>query len=113
MALNLDEESIGVVLLGDGQRVKQDDRVRRTGRVMSVPVGEALIGRVVNALVASGAADPAALLYISPYATTAMGEYFRDAGRHALCIYDDLSRHAQAYRWTARKIGRASCRERV
>jgi F-type H+-transporting ATPase subunit alpha len=223
MALNLDEESIGVVLLGDGQRVKQDDRVRRTGRVMSVPVGEALIGRVVNALgqpldgkgpiatfrrapiermapgvvdrqrvreslqtgvkaidalipigrgqreliigdrqtgktalaidavlnqkhtgviclynaigqkqstiaqviktleqtdamrysivIAAGAADPAALLYISPYAATAMGEYFRDRGRHALCIYDDLSRHAQAYRAMSLLLRRPPGRE--
>jgi F-type H+-transporting ATPase subunit alpha len=223
MALNLDEEFIGVVLLGQGERVKQDDPVRRTGRVVSVPVGEALIGRVVNALgqpldgkgpiatftrapiermapgvvdrarvreplqtglkaidalipigrgqreliigdrqtgktalaidtmlnqrntgviciynaigqkqstiaqviktlqqanamrysivVASGAADPAALLYISPYAATAMGEYFRDAGRHALCIYDDLSRHAQAYRAMSLLLRRPPGRE--
>ena len=223
MALNLDEDSIGVVLLGDGQRVKQDDRVRCTGRVMSVPVGEALIGRVVNALgqpldgkgpiatftrapiervgpgiadrqrvreplqtgvktldalipigrgqreliigdrqtgktalaidavinqkhtgviciynaigqkqstiaqvvktleladamrysivVASGAAEPAALLYVSPYAATAMGEYFRDRGGHVLCIYDDLSRHAQAYRGMSLLLRRPPGRE--
>jgi F-type H+-transporting ATPase subunit alpha len=223
MALNLDEDFVGVVLLGDGQRVKQDDRVRRTGRVMSVPVGEALIGRVVNALgqpldgkgpiatfvrapiermgpgiadrqrvreplqtgvksldalipigrgqreliigdrqtgktalaidtminqkntgviciynaigqkqstiaqviktleeadalrysivVAAGAADPAALLYLSPYTATTMGEFFRDAGRHALCIYDDLSRHAQAYRAMSLLLRRPPGRE--
>src|SRR5437879_13264918 len=49
-------------------------------------------------VVAAAAADPAPLLYVSPYSACAMGEYFRDSGRHALCIYDDLSKHAQAYR---------------
>src|SRR3989442_9389657 len=51
-----------------------------------------------SVVVAAPAADPAPLLYISPYSACAMGEYFRDSGRHALCIYDDLSKHAQAYR---------------
>jgi F-type H+/Na+-transporting ATPase subunit alpha len=50
MALNLEADSVGVVLLGDGRRVKEGDVVRRSGRLLSVPVGDALIGRVVNAL---------------------------------------------------------------
>jgi F-type H+/Na+-transporting ATPase subunit alpha len=62
-------------------------------------------------VVAAGAADPASLLYISPYAATAMGEYFRDAGRHALCVYDDLSRHAQAYREISLLLRRPPGRE--
>jgi F-type H+/Na+-transporting ATPase subunit alpha len=223
MALNLEEESVGVVLLGEGRRVKQDDAVRRTGRLLSVPVGEALLGRVVDALgrpldgrgpiltfdrapiermavgvvdrepvgeplqtglkaidalipigrgqreliigdrqtgktalaidavlsqrdsgviciynaigqkqstiaqvvktlerakalpysiiVAAGAADPAALLYVSPFTATTMGEYFRDSGRHVLCIYDDLSRHAQAYREMSLLLRRPPGRE--
>src|ERR1043166_3698223 len=210
IALNLEEESVGAVLLGDFTEIKEGDPVKRTGRIISVPVGDELLGRVVNALgqpidgkgpittkqfapierlapgvvdrqpvkeplqtglkaidamvpigrgqrkliigdrqtgktavaidailnqkdtgviciynaigqkqstiaqvvktledadamkysivVAAGASDPAPLLYISPYSACTMGEYFRDSGRHALCIYDDLSKHAQAYR---------------
>src|SRR5262249_15010008 len=49
-------------------------------------------------VVAASASEPAPLLYISPYSACAIGEFFRDSGRHALCIYDDLSKHAQAYR---------------
>ncbi|PYR37472.1 MAG: hypothetical protein DMF93_17975, partial [Acidobacteria bacterium] len=51
------------------------------------------------------------MLYISPYAATAMGEYFRDAGRRALCVYDDLSRHAQAYREISLLLRRPPGRE--
>src|SRR5437867_8276251 len=210
IALNLEEESVGCVLLGEFREIKEGDLVKRTGRIISVPVGEELLGRVVNALgqpidgkgpvvsqqtapierlapgvvdrqpvkeplqtglkaidamvpigrgqreliigdrqtgktavaidtilnqkdtgviciysaigqkqstvaqvvrtledadamrytivVAATASDPAPLLYISPYSACAMGEYFRDSKRHALCIYDDLSKHAQAYR---------------
>src|SRR6266700_404205 len=196
IALNLEEESVGAVLLGEFNEIKEGDQVKRTGRIISVPVGEELLGRVVNALgqpidgkgpivskqfspierletglkaidamvpigrgqreliigdrqtgktavaidailnqkdtgviciynaigqkqstiaqvvktledadamrysivVAAGASDPAPLLYISPYSACAMGEFFRDSGRHALCVYDDLSKHAQAYR---------------
>ncbi len=62
-------------------------------------------------VVAAGASDPASLLYISPCAATTMGEYFRDAGRHALCVYDDLSRHAQAYREISLLLRRPPGRE--
>jgi F-type H+/Na+-transporting ATPase subunit alpha len=223
IALNLEEDRVGVVLLGMFRHIKEGDAVRRTGRIISVPVGDALLGRVVNALgqpldgkgriatlafapierlapgvvdrqpvreplhtglkaidgmipigrgqreliigdrqtgktavaldtilnqrdtgviciysaigqkqstiaqviktleradamrytivVAASASDPASLLYISPYAATTMGEYFRDAGRHALCVYDDLSRHAQAYREISLLLRRPPGRE--
>jgi F-type H+-transporting ATPase subunit alpha len=62
-------------------------------------------------VVAAAASDPAPLLYISPYAACAMGEYFRDGGRHALCVYDDLSKHAQAYREISLLLRRPPGRE--
>jgi len=223
IALNLEEESVGAVLLGEYKEIKEGDLVKRTGRIISVPVGEEMLGRVVNALgqpidgkgpintkqfspierlapgvvdrqpvkeplqtglkaidamvpigrgqreliigdrqtgktavaidtilnqketgviciynaigqkqstiaqvvktledadamrysivVAAGASDPAPLLYISPYSACAMGEYFRDSGRHALCIYDDLSKHAQAYREISLLLRRPPGRE--
>jgi len=223
IALNLEEESVGVVLLGDYTEIKEGDTVKRTGRIISVPVGPELVGRVVNALgqpidgkgpivsklsqpieriapgvvdrnpvkeplqtglkaidamvpigrgqreliigdrqtgktavavdaiinqrgqnvvciynaigqkqstiaqvvrtleeagameftivVAAGASDPAPLLYISPYSACTMGEYFRDNGQHALCIYDDLSKHAQAYREISLLLRRPPGRE--
>jgi F-type H+-transporting ATPase subunit alpha len=223
IALNLEEESVGAVLLGEFNEIKEGDLVKRTGRIISVPVGEDLLGRVVNALgqpvdgkgpiitkqfspierlapgvvdrqpvreplqtglkaidsmvpigrgqreliigdrqtgktaiavdtiinqkdkdvvciycavgqkqstiaqvvrtleeadalrysiiVAAAAADPAPLLYISPYSACAMGEFFRDSGRHALCIYDDLSKHAQAYREISLLLRRPPGRE--
>jgi F-type H+/Na+-transporting ATPase subunit alpha len=223
IALNLEEESVGAVLLGDYTEIKEGDTVKRTNRIISVPVGEELVGRVVNALgqpidgkgpiasrqfseierlapgvvdrspvkepmqtglkaidamvpigrgqreliigdrqtgktavavdaiinqkgqdviciysaigqkqstiaqvvrtleeagameytivVAAGASDPAPLLYISPYSACTMGEFFRDNGRHALCIYDDLSKHAQAYREISLLLRRPPGRE--
>ena len=223
IALNLEEDSVGVVLLGETTKIKEGDTVRRTGRIISVPVGDEMLGRVVNGLgqsidgkgpittsqhapiekiapgvvdrqpvkeplqtglkaidamipigrgqreliigdrqtgktavvidtiinqkgldvmciynaigqkqstvaqvvrtleengameytivVAAAACDPAPLLYISPYAACAMGEYFRDNGRHALCIYDDLSKHAQAYREISLLLRRPPGRE--
>jgi F-type H+-transporting ATPase subunit alpha len=62
-------------------------------------------------VVAAAASDPAPLLYASPYAACAMGEFFRDTGRHALCIYDDLSKHAQAYREISLLLRRPPGRE--
>jgi F-type H+-transporting ATPase subunit alpha len=223
IALNLDEDEVGSVLLGDYQAIKEGDEVRRTGRIMSVPVGEALVGRVVDALgrpidgkgpidatlynpieaiapgvvdrqpvrqplqtgikaidamipigrgqreliigdrqtgktaiavdtiinqkngdviciyvavgqkrstvaqlvktleqygameytivVAATASDPAPMQYIAPYSGCAMGEYFRDRGRHALCVYDDLSKHAAAYREISLLLRRPPGRE--
>jgi F-type H+/Na+-transporting ATPase subunit alpha len=223
IALNLEEESVGAVLLGECREISEGDTVKRTGRIISVPVGEEMIGRVVNALgqpldgkgpitaktslpveriapgvvarqpvrepvqtgikaidsmipigrgqreliigdrqtgktaiaidtiinqkgkdlvciynaigqktstvaqvvktledagameytivVAATASDPAPMLYISPYAACAMGEFFRDSGRHALCVYDDLSKHAQAYREISLLLRRPPGRE--
>jgi F-type H+-transporting ATPase subunit alpha len=223
IALNLEEDSVGAVILGDFTSIKEGDTVKRTGRIISVPVGEALLGRVVNALgqpidgkgpiatdqylpieriapgvvdrqpvkepiqtglkaidgmvpigrgqreliigdrqtgktavavdaiinqrgtgviciynaigqkqstiaqvvrtleendamgytivVAAGASDPAPMLYISPYSACAIGEYFRDSGRHALCVYDDLSKHAQSYREISLLLRRPPGRE--
>src|SRR4026209_1856975 len=223
IALNLEEESVGAVLLGDFKEIKEGDQVKRTGRIISVPVGDEMLGRVVNALgqpidgkgpittkqflpierlapgvvdrqpgkeplqtglkaidgmmpigrgqreliigdrqtgntavavdtiinqrgkgviciynaigqkqstvaqvvrtleeydamsytivVAAAAADPAPMLYIAPYSACAIGEYFRDSGRHALCIYDDLSKHAQAYREISLLLRRPPGRE--
>ncbi len=62
-------------------------------------------------IVATGPADPASLLYLAPYAGTAMGEYFRDKGEHALMIYDDLSKHAVAYRQMSLLLRRPPGRE--
>jgi F-type H+-transporting ATPase subunit alpha len=223
IALNLEEDSVGCVLLGEYRAIREGDPVKRTGRIISVPVGEEMLGRVVNALgqpidgkgpimtkqfapierlapgvvdrqpvrepmqtglkaidgmvpigrgqreliigdrqtgktavaldtilnqkdtgviciynaigqkqstvaqvvrtleeadalryciiVAAAAADPAPMLYISPYSATAMGEYFRDSGRHALLIYDDLSKHAQSYREISLLLRRPPGRE--
>ena len=223
IALNLEEESVGAVLLGEFREIKEGDTVKRTGRIISVPVGDEMLGRVVNSLgqpidgkgpiasktfapierlapgvvdrrsvkeplqtglkaidamvpigrgqreliigdrqtgktavaidtilnqkdtgviciynaigqkqstvaqvvrtledadamrytivVSAAAADPAPLLYISPYSACTMGEFFRDSGRHALAIYDDLSKHAQAYREISLLLRRPPGRE--
>jgi F-type H+-transporting ATPase subunit alpha len=223
IALNLEEDQVGAVLLGEASGIMEGDEVRRTGRIMSVPVGEAMIGRVVDALgkpidgkgpieakgynaieriapgvvdrqpvkepmqtgikaidamipigrgqreliigdrqtgkttvaldtiinqkggdviciyvaigqkrstvaqvvktledygameytivVAATASDPAPMQYLAPYAGCAIGEYFRDSSRHALCIYDDLSKHAAAYREISLLLRRPPGRE--
>ena len=223
IALNLEEDSVGAVMLGDYTNIKEGNEVKRTGRIMSVPVGEAMIGRVVDALgnpidgkgpiankgynaieriapgvverqpvkeplqtgikaidamipigrgqreliigdrqtgkttvaldaiinqkggdviciyvaigqkrstvaqvvktletygameysivVAATASDPAPMQYLAPYAGCAIGEYFRDSSRHALCVYDDLSKHAAAYREISLLLRRPPGRE--
>ncbi len=223
LAMNLEEDQVGSVLLGEATEIKEGDQVKRTGRIMSVPVGDALIGRVVNALgqpiddkgplnttefnpveriapgvidrqpvrepmatgiksidamipigrgqrelligdrqtgktaialdtiinnkggdlicvyvaigqkrstvaqvvktleeagamaytvvVVASASDPAPLQYIAPYSGTAIAEYFRDSKRHALVIYDDLSKHAAAYREISLLLRRPPGRE--
>src|ERR1700733_12768585 len=223
IALNLEEEEVGAVLLGESFELKEGDTVKRTNTIMSVPVGEALIGRVVSPLgepldgkgpinakqrnpleriapgvldrqpvrepvqtgikaidsmipigrgqrelnigdrqtgktavaldtiinqkggdviciyvaigqkrstvaqvvktledfgameytivVAATASDPAPMQYIAPYSGCAMGEFFRDSKRHALLIYDDLSKHAAAYREISLLLRRPPGRE--
>jgi F-type H+/Na+-transporting ATPase subunit alpha len=223
MVLNLEHDQVGAVLLGEFTAIKEGDVVRRTNRIAQVPVGEALTGRVVNALgipvdgkgpvetqafrpieryapgvvdrrsvkeplqtglkaidsmipigrgqreliigdrgtgktalavdtiinqkgqgvycfyvaigqkrstvaqvvkvledsdamayttvVVASASEPAPLQYLAPYAGVTMGEYFRDSGRHALCIYDDLSKHATAYRQLSLLLRRPPGRE--
>ena len=223
MALNLEEDSVAIVLLGSDEGIKEGDTVKRTGRVVSVPVGEALIGRVVNALgqpidgkgpiettetrpierkapgiiqrksvsvplqtgikaidsmipigrgqreliigdrqtgktviatdtiinqkgkdviciyvaigqkrstvaqlvenltlagamdytivVSASASELAPVQYIAPYSGCAMGEYFMDQGKDVLIIYDDLSKHAVAYRALSLLIRRPPGRE--
>jgi proton translocating ATP synthase, F1 alpha subunit len=223
LAMNLDEDQVGAILLGDYTELKEGDQVKRTGRIMSVPVGEAMIGRVVNALgqpiddkgpintdkflpverlapgviarqsvrepmatgikaidtmipigrgqreliigdrqtgktaialdtiinsakneliciycaigqkrssvaqvvqtleengalaytiiVAATASEPAPMQYLAPFAATAIGEYFRDNGKHALVIYDDLSKHAASYREISLLLRRPPGRE--
>jgi F-type H+/Na+-transporting ATPase subunit alpha len=223
IALNLEEDQVGVVLLGDYTEIGEGDMVKRTNKIMSVPVGDALIGRVVSPLgqpvdgkgplltdtrsplerlapgvvdrqpvrepvqtgikaidsmipigrgqreliigdrqtgktaiildtilnqrggdliciycaigqkrstiaqviktltdynamdytivVAASATEPASMQYIAPFAACAMGEFFRDAKRHAICFYDDLSKHAQAYREISLLLRRPPGRE--
>ncbi len=223
LVLNLEQDNVGVALFGDPSAIKEGDTVKRTGRIMEVPVGEAVVGRVVNSLgqpvdgkgpidtphrrrvevkapgiiarqpvkeplqtglkaidamipigrgqreliigdrqtgktavaidtiinqkgqgvfcfyvaigqkqstvaqvvdrltaagameyttvVVAGASETAPLLFIAPYTGVTMGEYFRDTGRHALCIYDDLSKQAVAYRQLSLLLRRPPGRE--
>jgi F-type H+-transporting ATPase subunit alpha len=223
IAMNLEEDQVGSVLLGEYAEIKEGDLVKRTGRIMSVPAGDALIGRVVNALgepidgkgpihatqfnpiertapgvverqpvkepmqtgvkaidamipigrgqreliigdrqtgktaialdtiinqkggdmiciyvaigqkrstvaqvvktledfgameytivVSASASDPAPMQYLAPFSGTAMGEFFRDNGKHVLCVYDDLSKHAAAYREISLLLRRPPGRE--
>src|SRR5918995_2511330 len=223
LVLNLEEDNVGAAILGDYLKLKEGDQVRRTGRLLDVPVGPAMLGRVVDALgrpvdgrgeiktsmsrqvemvapgiivrqpvkeplqtgikaidamipigrgqreliigdrgtgktaiavdtiinqkgtgvvcvyvaigqkrstvaqvvkvledagamafttvVVASASDPAPLQYIAPYTGVTMGEYFRDSKRHALCIYDDLSKHATAYRQLSLLLRRPPGRE--
>jgi F-type H+-transporting ATPase subunit alpha len=223
IAMNLEEDQVGAVVLGDYTEIKEGDEVKRTRRIMSVPVGDAMVGRVVDALgqpvdgkgpivtdqyiaierlapgvidrqpvrepmatglkaidsmipigrgqreliigdrqtgktavaldtiinnqgnnliciycaigqkrssiaqvvqtlanygameytivVAASASEPAPMQYIAPYTACAMGEFFRDSRRHALCIYDDLSKHAASYREISLLLRRPPGRE--
>jgi F-type H+-transporting ATPase subunit alpha len=223
IALNLEEDQVGAVLLGDYTEIKEGDIVKRTNKIMSVPVGDGLIGRVVDALgnpiddkgpiqssqrsplerlapgvvdrqpvrepiqtgiksidamipigrgqreliigdrqigktaiildtilnqrggdliciycaigqkrstvaqviktltdygamehtivVAATASESASMQYIAPFTACAIGEYFRDSKRHAICFYDDLSKHAQSYREISLLLRRPPGRE--
>src|SRR5574344_1196035 len=171
LASNLEESSVGIVVLGKGTGLREGTSCKRLGELLEVPVGEALVGRVVNALgepidgkgainstetrsveekapgimsrksvheplqtgikaidafvaigqksssvasvvrtleeagamdytivVNASASDSSTLQFLAPYTGVTMGEFFRDNGKHALIIYDDLSKHAVAYR---------------
>ncbi len=223
IALNLEEDNVGIAVMGHDAEIREGDTVKRTNRIAEVPVGEALMGRTVNALgqpidgmgplntqetrrievkalgivardpvreplqtglkavdamipigrgqreliigdrqtgktaiaidtiinqkgqnvfciyvaigqkqstvaqvvdklrkhgameyttvVSASASDPAPLQFLSPYSGCSMGEYFRDSGRHALIIYDDLSKHAVAYRQLSLLLRRPPGRE--
>lgn len=223
IALNLDEDNVGCILFGETDLVEEGDQVRRTGKISSMPAGEAMLGRVINPLgvpidgkgdiktdvflpmerkalgviqrqpvkeplqtglkavdamipigrgqreliigdrqtgktaiaidtiinqkgkdvfciyvaigqkastiaqvykslydagamdyttiIAASAADPAPMLYIAPYSGATLGEYFRDRGKHALVIYDDLTKHAAAYREISLLLRRPPGRE--
>lgn len=223
MALNLEEDNVGCILFGDYTLVKEGDEAKRTGRVASMPVGEAMLGRVINPLgqpidgkgpiktdkllpierkalgviqrqpvkeplqtgikaidsmipigrgqreliigdrqtgktaiaidtiinqkgkgvyciyvaigqknstvasvvakleetgsmeyttvISATASDPAPMQFIAPYSGATLGEYYRDSGRHALCVYDDLTKQAQAYREVSLLLRRPPGRE--
>src|SRR5437763_587496 len=100
MVLNLERDQVGAVLLGDDKAIKEGDVVKRTNRIAQVPVGEALVGRVVNAL-----GQP-----VDGKGAIATKE-FRPIERHALCIYDDLSKHAASYRQLSLLLRRPPGRE--
>nr|GEW36780.1 ATP synthase alpha subunit, mitochondrial [Tanacetum cinerariifolium] len=115
--------------------IKEGDLVKRTGSIVDVPAGKAMLGRLVDALgkrstvaqlvqiiseanameyfilIAATASDPAPLQFIAPYSGYAMGEYFHDNGMHALIIYDDLSKQAVAYRQMSLLLRRPLGRE--
>src|SRR5207245_2775791 len=147
LALNLEEDQVRSVILGEFGHLHEGDEVRTTGRLLEVPVGDELLGRIVNPLgvpldfiyvairqnaasiarvaatleeagameytiiVAATANDPAALQFIAPYAGCAMGEYFMDEGKEALCCYDDLTKQAWAYRQVSLTLRRPPGRE--
>ncbi len=173
LALNLDQDDVGAVILGGDTEIKEGATVKRTKKIMQVPVGENMVGRVVDALgrpidgkgpiqaaehravefpapgiadrksvheplqtglkastvarvvktledagameysivVAATAADSAPLQYLAPYAGVAMAEYFMYKGGHALCVYDDLTKHAAAYRAMSLLLRRPPGRE--
>src|SRR5438034_707774 len=124
LALNLEEDNVGAVLFGDWEKVVEGDTVKRTGRLLEIPVGDALLGRMVDPLgnplddkgdvntTEMRPADEAApIKYIAPYAGCAMGEHFLYNGRDALCVYDDLTKHAYAYRQMSLLLRRPPGRE--
>ena len=138
LVLNLELDNVGAVLLGDDFLIKEGDEVRRTGKILDtiinqkgkdviciyVAIGqkESTVARVVQKLEETGALDytivvsasastGAPLQYIAPYAGVAMGEYFMYKGKHVLCVYDDLTKQAAAYRAMSLLLRRPPGRE--
>src|SRR5438874_1025015 len=119
IALNLEEDNVGAAIMGEQQAIKEGDV-----QCFYVAVGQkrSTVAQVVDKLarfgameyttvVVASASDPAPMQYIAPYSGCSMGEYFRDSGRHALVIYDDLSKHAAAYRQLSLLLRRPPGRE--
>eukprot|EP00095_Tigriopus_kingsejongensis_P003893 maker-scaffold3117_size10146-snap-gene-0.0 protein:Tk03893 transcript:maker-scaffold3117_size10146-snap-gene-0.0-mRNA-1 annotation:"atp f0f1 synthase subunit alpha" len=149
IVLNLEQDNVGVVLLGHSREIGEGTTVKRTQRIASINVGEGIVGRVVDTLgqpidgkgpiagktyemplerkapgvledkgalayttiVAANASDPAPMQVYAPFAGASIGEYFRDTGRPALIIYDDLSKQAVAYREVSLLLRRPPGRE--
>src|SRR5260370_1411848 len=120
MALTLEEDNVGAVLFGDPQAIKEGLDMH----CIYVAIGQkrSTVAQVVEKLTSSGAmefttvvaataSEAAPLQYIAPYTGCTMGEYFRDNGKHALLVYDDLSKHAQAYRQLSLLLRRPPGRE--
>src|SRR5258708_3752562 len=108
IALNLEEEQVGAVLLGESAELKEGDVVKRTNTIMSVPVGDALIGRVVNPI--GEAVDdkgPISTKELNPLERIAPGVL----ERQPVTFYEDLSKHAQAYREISLLLRRPPGRE--
>src|SRR5664280_709057 len=120
VALNLDVRSIGAVILGDAMSIEEGQQVTRTGEVLSVPVGDAFLGRVVNPLaqplaglgaIAAAASDSAGFKWLAPYTGSAIGQHWMYQGKHVLIIFDDLSKQAEAYRAISLLLRRPPGRE--
>src|SRR5436853_35456 len=119
LALNLDEESIGAVVLGDVGHIEEGQSVKATGNILQVPVGDALLGRVVDALgnpidgkgPLQGAQQRRMEIQAPGITGRAMGQHWMDSGDHALAVYDDLSKQAEAYRQIALLLRRPPGRE--
>src|ERR671911_424283 len=126
LALNLESDNVGVVLFGEWDKIVEGDTVKRTGSLLEIPVGDELLGRMVDALaetlqdagamentiiVAAGADEAAPVKFLAPYAGAAMAEHFLYNGGAALCVYDDLTKHAFAYRQMSLLLRRPPGRE--
>src|SRR5256885_2215043 len=101
LAFNLEEDTVSAIILGDYTGIVEGGEVRTTGRIVQTPIVAALEehgGMEHTIVVIAAASDPATLQYLAPFGACAMGEFFRDAGKDALIVYDDLTKHAWAYR---------------
>src|SRR5918912_375437 len=119
LALNLEEDTVGAVLLGDESGIKEGDVVcvyvaigQKASKVATLVGTLERFGKLDNTIiVAANATDAAALQYIAPYAGCAMAEHFLDSGRDVLIVYDDLTKHAWAYRQMSLLLRRPPGRE--
>src|SRR6266550_872514 len=121
LVLHLEADNVGAVLLGDDTKINQKGQgvfcfyvaigQKRSTVAQVVKVLEDTGAMAYTTVVVASASESAPLQYIAPYAGCTMGEFFRDSGRHALCIYDDLSKHATAYRQLSLLLRRPPGRE--